>query len=368
LTAPFSSDSVAWRKRLVNDLHFAVVVGINRYPGIRDLRFARSDAELFRDWLLDPAGGNLPPENVRLVTAADDAAYAVADDARPTRTEVNRALREVNLAATAKVQRPDDRNGTRLYVYVSGHGIAPANGKAALLMANAERDVLGENIELSLYGDWYERCGVFAELVVFADCCRELRAAAAPGGPPFNVCDRPRGPTSRLLAFAAGIGEDAYEPTQPPADPDAARGFFTRALLDALRGGASDPTTGLVTAGRLATYVQESVDALSRDAPERQRVEIVTTLPAELVLARIAARGDGERPKRRVTITFRPGDTGDVVVTAGPATVVAGGRASESPWILELEEGFYEVATTGPATRPISKLFKVVGEDVNVAA
>jgi hypothetical protein len=44
----------------VNDLHFAVVVGINRYPGIKDLKYARDDAERFRDWLVDLEGGGVP--------------------------------------------------------------------------------------------------------------------------------------------------------------------------------------------------------------------------------------------------------------------------------------------------------------------
>ena len=54
----------------VNDLHFALCIGIDRYPGLpgRDLSSATRDARAFRDWLVTPAGGGLPEANVALIT------------------------------------------------------------------------------------------------------------------------------------------------------------------------------------------------------------------------------------------------------------------------------------------------------------
>ena len=48
----------------------AVVIGISDYQDekIPDLRFANRDAEVFSVWLQSPAGGSLPPEQVKLLT------------------------------------------------------------------------------------------------------------------------------------------------------------------------------------------------------------------------------------------------------------------------------------------------------------
>jgi hypothetical protein len=54
----------------VNEHHYAVVVGINRYPGLSDLRGARADAGAFADWLERPDGGAVPPANVNFGTAS----------------------------------------------------------------------------------------------------------------------------------------------------------------------------------------------------------------------------------------------------------------------------------------------------------
>jgi hypothetical protein len=57
----------------------AVIVGINRYrsdEGIEPLKGAVNDALLFREWLIDPDGGGLDPDNVELFTSPDDGPLA----------------------------------------------------------------------------------------------------------------------------------------------------------------------------------------------------------------------------------------------------------------------------------------------------
>src|SRR5262245_11158890 len=46
----------------------AVVVGISSYQNISKLRFAHRDAEAFAQFLISPAGGKLPEENIKLLT------------------------------------------------------------------------------------------------------------------------------------------------------------------------------------------------------------------------------------------------------------------------------------------------------------
>ena len=46
----------------------AVVIGISDYQRIPDLQYADRDAIAFANWLQSPSGGNLPPENIQLLT------------------------------------------------------------------------------------------------------------------------------------------------------------------------------------------------------------------------------------------------------------------------------------------------------------
>src|SRR2546430_4432092 len=90
-------------KTALNDFHYAVVVGINTYPAFpgRNLQFARDDADNFEAWLVSPNGGGLPPKDVRKITAppAREATFPGADDAYPTRTDINPALKAVTKSA-----------------------------------------------------------------------------------------------------------------------------------------------------------------------------------------------------------------------------------------------------------------------------
>ena len=55
----------------MNEQHYALVIGIDRYPDISDLHSARKDAESFFNWLIDPNLGAVPKENIRLITTDD---------------------------------------------------------------------------------------------------------------------------------------------------------------------------------------------------------------------------------------------------------------------------------------------------------
>ena len=50
---------------------WAIVIGITSYPNLgpntKPLQGAHLDAQAFRDWLVEPEGGGVPPDNVRLI-------------------------------------------------------------------------------------------------------------------------------------------------------------------------------------------------------------------------------------------------------------------------------------------------------------
>lgn len=352
----------------MNQLHFAVCVGIDRYPGFpgRDLGSARGDALAFREWLLSAEGGGLPPNNVALITATADETWGTPFDARPQVAEINRALNAFNRTLRTHLEaHPDDRPRTRLYVYAAGHGIGPPDAECALLMADADLDLLGNNIELSRYRDWYLGCGLFAELVVLADCCRELAAGVPPANaPPFTLCSSVRTPaTVAFTGYATRLGDLAWEPAGA-AERDRARGYFTRAVLAGL-GSAVDPAAGVTTSTTLAQYVQQAVEALTRDvAPFPQRAESIVDPASPIAFG----RPGGAAPTRRVAICPPPGFEGEAVLRSSTGTELARGRLGAEAWTLDLPDGYYAVEPAGPPPPGYAGdwLFKVVGGDVDV--
>lgn len=354
----------------MNELHYALLVGINRYPAISDLSYARPDAEAVRNWLVSEDGGQVPEENVVLLTATEqeERSFNGVLSARPKRSEVDLALREINRKVQDRIAHNGDQwDKTRLYVYVSGHGIAPTMSQGAVLMADADPDAPGECIELALYGAWYEGCGVFHELILLADCCRERLVGAPPGtAPPFRLCSRPFGRTTKIVGYATGLAEYAYEPRKTE-NPNDQRGFFTKALLDGLGGAAAiDPAVGGITSETLGVYVTKAVEELTREQPTPQRAQMIVEAGNPILLRAVES---AQRPHWNVTISLPAGFSGDVELRRGDRSVVETHTAAATPWSVELEEGLYGVFPVGgqSGTRFANDgLFQVLGGDMSV--
>ena len=355
----------------MNDLHWAVIVGINRYPGISDLHGPRNDAADFVSWLVDADGGDVPADHVVEVRASDDAAPLQDPfEALPTQQDVNRALAKVNAEVKGAAPGPVEWQKTRLYVFMAGHGIAPQGGKAALLMADASKDTLGANVELSRYADWYESCSVFSEVVFFADCCRNRMGQAPSYGPPFTSCTMTPADVVAVLGFASSLGDPAFEEREHEAPPDGRRGYFTRALIAGLRGGARDPATGEVTSTSLATYVRTAVQEATKDRTPRQDATMIADPSRPVVFRAAAAGGAAVRPTRRVRIEPPEGWQGGPVDILGPeGQPVERWDPATGPFDRPLPEGFYGVVLAGTrdaATFAGGGMFAVIGGDVDV--
>lgn len=363
----------------MNDLHFGVCIGIDRYPGFpgRDLSSATRDARAFRDWLTAPTGGAVPESNLALVTVEADLPFAGPLDARPKMHEVVQALDAFNERIRAHVAvKPEDWKRTRMYIYAAGHGVAIPNGEGALLMADAKPQLLGFNVDLSLYADWYLRCGLVSEVVVFVDCCREVADGMPPGVVLFQQCRFPQQKgTARLIAYASRWGEQAWEPID---DPDMARGYFTQALIDGLNGAAEEAGTRQVTAASLATYVAQAVEEKTKPpvAPYPQRAEMPVDLAVRLVLRDAPAGPGAPEPapegmagsKHSATIRFPAEYTGDAVIRAGDGTLHGRWHAADGEWRISLPDSFYQVVPEPPdsAEFALGGLFSLVGADADV--
>jgi hypothetical protein len=328
---------------VVNDAHYAVVVGIDRYPFIRDLRGPRNDARLFAEWLTHEDGGGLPAQNVRVVRSTVlEEPLADELDVLPTTKEINRAFGEINRAIRARTEAdPEVFDRSRLYVFVAGHGIAPTGGKAALLAADASPLEWGYNLEITSYADWYEKNALFREAAFFADCCRNRVNEAPASGPPFTMGATTEDRVDVLTAYATSVGTWAFEGAGMDEDPSRIRGHFSAGLLEALRGAAVDEDVGRVTAVRLAGYLTRFVDEQSARDGRTVPQTVVVTGPLGTPMM-FGPEGMKPRPVQGVTIVRPASFTGPVRVidhALQPVALLGGDTAVGR---LRLADGFYQ--------------------------
>ena len=75
--------------------HYAILVAITRYPGLSNLNGPENDAEDFREWLLDEAGGNLDEKHIEVICSSKFPPVnnpEDPDDANPTEREFKKVL------------------------------------------------------------------------------------------------------------------------------------------------------------------------------------------------------------------------------------------------------------------------------------
>jgi hypothetical protein len=346
----------------VNDLHFGFVVGINKYPGISDLNGPVADARAFREWLLDPAGGATPEENVHLVAGEANGEVRVqVGAARPTRSDLVSALFDTNEQIKQAIgDDPDKFESSRLYVFLAGHGIAPGTGGAALLPANARRGLYGENLAIDNCRSWYEQCGVVRQLVIFCDFCRNRISLAEPGPLGFNRCTSSQGQVETFVGYAAAYDRPAYEEHEERVPADERRGYFSRALMEGLRGAGAQ---GEVTSETVAAYVRQRVRDMTADRVPAQEARFPNDLRAPLRF------GGGRRPSEHpVTIEPPSGTSRPLRLVDHKLREIAVWRPGQGPWTLPLADGLYAVVPVdATASRNGDEtLFKIVGEGRHV--
>ncbi|HVG61652.1 MAG TPA: caspase family protein [Hyalangium sp.] len=233
----------------------AIIVGINRYPGLSDLDGPEHDAEAFERWVTSPTGGNVPQENVRLIRSSGYPERGDALKAEPTVEAIQGAVDELLQAAeTSQENGTGYRAGRRLYLYFAGHGFEPQPEQVALLTANATRR-RGYHVAGRIYADYFRRAGIFDEVLLFMDCCREPLSQIPLYIPPYMMMKSNEAPEKArwMNAYATKWSRKSRERMVEGK----ARGIFTVALLKGLSGQARDPVSGDITDASLADYLYE---------------------------------------------------------------------------------------------------------------
>ena len=345
---------------------WAIVVGVRRYPGISDLDGSENDADDFRKWLVDPAGGNVPPEQVRLILSSQFPDPADASNAAPTNAEVERAFEWLDDKAEENRQNGIGRTvGRRLYLYFSGHGYAPSREDAVLLMANATPRRSGNHIAGRLWAEWMYEAGYFEEIALFMDCCRESRDSyTTVQMRPVHI-DRVRNNNGiderkRFYAYGTEWDRKAWERTNP-AD-NKVHGVFTTALLSGLGGMAADKSTGLITGASLKDYLHQNMINFLSPEERAANPEITTDahvvdqtkVTAPMIFGQIAL-AEVTKVKVRIHVPAADRQKKAGIFNNDDTNPIESVAAVPEVWELVLPKGLYEVRLASGA----SELFKI---------
>lgn len=223
---------------------YAVLVGISKYPALKDLSGPVVDALYFKDWLT--GRGGVPEQHIELILTPDNLTMS-RRDARPLRDQVIDAL-----DAVLANENEQGKAGRRLYLYFAGHGYAPQLDEAALLMANAGGRSFPA-IPGTQFANWIRASAKFEEIVLVMDCCREEYGQIPPQPLPWPEEISPE--AGRVRYFHAYATQPYLFARETPLPPDyQIRGIFTFALLTAFEQTSPD-ANGCITGSAVKGYV-----------------------------------------------------------------------------------------------------------------
>lgn len=318
------------------DYHYGVVVGIDHYPGISPLQFARKDAIAFHEWLRK---AGLTDDRLELVCLPEDATPPDRPEvAEPALRTIWFALRDKLLKVRQAIKDdPAAWPRTRLYFFFSGHGVAPRALDATGLSAEATMEDLGWGTSLRRLTEWLMDSGDFAEVVMIADCCRNKPTRPIePAPPPFTPIHKTRSEEPSVATLYATIyGTAAREPKG--REPDKERGYYTRALLEGLHG---EPKAflpdGTVTTGSLHKYARQRVKELTcgkQTPPKRFGDDIVL----------VEGLAPAPAGTRSVRIRFPDGFTGPATLQNGTFAPIGDRPPGVQEWVKDLQPALYKM-------------------------
>lgn len=321
--------------------HFAVVIGVDNYPGYSSLRGARRDARAFNQWLTDPTGGGLDKAHVELLlsikprhTSNSSTPTTFLDDQlRPLHHQIEHAFESIlNLASNG---------GERLYVYFSGHGIAINALRTVLCLPPWSPARKGYALDSESYLNLVCTSGIFREVIFLLDCCRT--PVRLDTSMPTTITARLAGsagqPAKYFVANATEAWNAAYEAMESNGNHAQTQGFFTRALLLGLRGGARDKN-GLITASSLKDYLEYHVPMIAQASNRSQNPDIVHNLNNSGLGCVFATTCSTPSPD--VIVEFKSSRSGSVALLDGKLNTLSWHNADAGLWrVPNLGKGLY---------------------------
>lgn len=250
---------------------YAVVIGISDYPDLQPLQFADKDALLFYDFLRSPAGGELPPQNIKLLLNEEATAGGI----------MTRGISWIqNIVKPAA--------GDRLYLYFAGHGDAVDASEAYLLAYDANPG--GDKNNYSVSGTLniqilknrirkLTQSGV--EVVFIVDACRTADIPGGTEGLKGNYQSIMEDPSGDIMLLSASPNEVSLE----DKSVGQGHGLFTWELINGLGGAADEDGDQKISLFEIETYVKAKVRAASKKLGRLQNPVVCCSHQTETILS-----------------------------------------------------------------------------------
>jgi hypothetical protein len=251
---------------------WALVVGIANYPNYGDsptqpnnLRAPINDATAVEQFLRVDLG----VKNITLLTSVLNNGVVWGNPPpRPVRFDIERWLKDLVLLSSANVAAgKGPQIGRRLYIYLSGHGLATERFRRALVTADAFSHTFIDHVLVTSWQESLSNSRFFSEYVLFIDCCSQAQVTLIPSLPAFQITGALVPPPPQVIACAAKYPLQAVE--LPLGDGGEYHSVFTYELLRGLRSAAINPTTGGIRTNDLAAYLYKAVAVHIDNLPDK---------------------------------------------------------------------------------------------------
>lgn len=309
----------------VNEDDYAIIVGVSHYTSLTVLEGPVTDACRLRNWLISADGGNLHPKNVCFIPS-------VPGSTIPDQLAIDRALSDILRMAEARPAR-------RLYFYFSGHGFGANWEVNGMCLPIWSPDFYNAALSSKAYLDLLVEKDLFREVYFFLDCCRDKKINTKPlhsmlGGP------RPGGAnTMAMVMYASEYENPAWEGMMNTNGQLTVHGYFSRALLEALNGGAAN-SNGDITITSFLDYVREKTESYAK---ERNHVQTVRSdiRNNSYGLNHVIHR-TGSAPGTVLTIRFS--SEGEISLEGPDLSNIKSGMVQPGDsWLVPLGKGYHQI-------------------------
>jgi tetratricopeptide (TPR) repeat protein len=328
---------------------YALIIGVSHYanlPADAQLKFAESDARAIYQTVISREGGQIEPENVKMLLGAQATRENISD------------LIENWLPGVA-------REEDRVIVFFAGHGFV-FQGKGYFAPHDfAINKTADTGYEMAKFGDILANKVKARNKILLTDACHS--AKVLPGLSSKQINDQFKQLPGTFFTLASSReAESSFE------DPDLASGsgVFAYFLVQGWKGQADvDPEDGIVTADELVQYVRSQVRQYARARGVSQNPQESGSFPPDMTLGFNPAR------REKVKANAKPILEGTIIVTANLEDVevyVDGNRvgklgAGKRLVIPGLSSGEHEVKGERQGYDPALRLVTVrPGQEIHV--
>lgn len=332
-------------------MNYAIIIGIDHYEN-KPLSAAVSDAKGFAKYLfskkLVPATSDtinkFKDENVEINIERALQDNTGADNLKLLLSETNNEIadnRDIDKAIDSIIQDAKKHRAekNRLYFYFAGHGMGVTYDKTALCL-RFWPNWFNHCISSSDYKSWLINKGVFDEILIFLDCCREYDQNIDAKSP-FPDWETPIGDKSPniLICNATMYGKLSYE-----IGADKKRGAFTSFLIESLNGDADRNNEGRITSDALKNHINKNFETYATQQGKYQRGDAFTqgTCGDDIIICEVENLITEHNCeiifKRNSNVTLRGRDTKPIKLSSidlFKVDVKVGDK-----WDVKLEQGF----------------------------